>query len=146
MQWHQLDHMQTICISLQRDDHTNTPHSIFTGRMLFLTPSSVKALKATALKTYYRERWRKLLAKSIQYISGWREGLGLDTVDRRRVSLSLRPQMYTLSNFRRYGISTSHFSTGRKLPILHLLHSIVTTVTSNKYQLSLIDPRDKIVL
>jgi len=35
-QWHQLDIMQTISISLQ----TSTPHhSIFTGRMLFLTPN-----------------------------------------------------------------------------------------------------------
>jgi len=25
MHWHQLDHMQTICSSLQTDDHTNTP-------------------------------------------------------------------------------------------------------------------------
>ena len=24
MQWHQLDHMQTICTSLQKDNHTNT--------------------------------------------------------------------------------------------------------------------------
>jgi len=24
MQWHQLDHMQTVCISLQTDNHTNT--------------------------------------------------------------------------------------------------------------------------
>ena len=24
MQWHQLDHMQTICTSLQTDTHTNT--------------------------------------------------------------------------------------------------------------------------
>ena len=23
-QWHQLDHMQTVCTSLQRDNHTNT--------------------------------------------------------------------------------------------------------------------------
>ena len=23
-QWHQLDHMQTICASLQTDNHTNT--------------------------------------------------------------------------------------------------------------------------
>jgi len=36
MQWHQLDHMQTICTSLQPP----TPHhSIFTGRTLFLMPS-----------------------------------------------------------------------------------------------------------
>jgi len=40
-QWHQLDHMQTICTSLQTDNHTHQ-HLIsqfFTGRMLFLTPS-----------------------------------------------------------------------------------------------------------
>jgi len=39
MQWHQLDHRQTICTSLQTDDHTNTSSLIFTGRMLFLTPN-----------------------------------------------------------------------------------------------------------
>jgi len=38
-QWHQLDRMQTICTSLQTDNHTNTPSLIFTGRMLFLTPN-----------------------------------------------------------------------------------------------------------
>jgi len=25
MQWHQLDHIQTICTLLQRDNHTSTP-------------------------------------------------------------------------------------------------------------------------
>jgi len=35
-QWHQLDHMQIICTSLQTDDHANM--SIFTGRMPFLMP------------------------------------------------------------------------------------------------------------
>jgi len=28
-QWHQLDHMQTICTSLQTENHTNTPSLIF---------------------------------------------------------------------------------------------------------------------
>jgi len=37
-QWHQLDHMQTICTSFQADNHTNTL-SLITGRMLFLTPN-----------------------------------------------------------------------------------------------------------
>jgi len=37
-QWHQLDHMQTICTSLQTDNHTNTS-SLITGWMLFLTPN-----------------------------------------------------------------------------------------------------------
>ena len=36
-QWHQLDHMQTICTSLQTDNHTNVRHSIFAGGMLFVT-------------------------------------------------------------------------------------------------------------
>jgi len=39
MQWHQLDHMQTICTSLQTDNTPTPHHSIFTGRMLFLTPN-----------------------------------------------------------------------------------------------------------
>jgi len=38
-QWHQLDHMQTICTLLQTDNRTNTSSLVFTGRMLFLTPS-----------------------------------------------------------------------------------------------------------
>jgi len=37
---HQLDHMQTICTSLQTDNHTNTSSlNVFTGRMLFLPPN-----------------------------------------------------------------------------------------------------------
>jgi len=38
-QWHQLDHMQTICTSLQTDNHTSASSLIFTGRMLHLTPN-----------------------------------------------------------------------------------------------------------
>jgi len=38
MQWHQLDHMQTICTSLHTDNHTNTSLG-FSGWMLFLTPN-----------------------------------------------------------------------------------------------------------
>jgi len=41
MQWHQLDHdhMQTVCTSLQTDNHTNTSSLNFKRRMLFLTPN-----------------------------------------------------------------------------------------------------------
>jgi len=39
MQWHQLDHMQTICTTLQTDNHTNPSSLNFTGRILFLTPN-----------------------------------------------------------------------------------------------------------
>jgi len=45
-QWHQLGHIQ-VCTSLQTDNHASTHHSVFfTGRMLFLPPNRVKALKA----------------------------------------------------------------------------------------------------
>jgi len=37
-QWHQLGHMQ-VCISLQTDNHANTPLLFFTGRMPFLPPN-----------------------------------------------------------------------------------------------------------
>ena len=38
IQWHHLDHMQTICNSLQKITTTTPNHLIFTGQMLFLTP------------------------------------------------------------------------------------------------------------
>jgi len=38
-QWHQLSHMQ-VCTSLQTDNHaSNSPLSLFTGRMPFLPPN-----------------------------------------------------------------------------------------------------------
>jgi len=37
--WHQL---QTLCILLQTDIHTNTSSLIFTGLMLFLMPKALK--------------------------------------------------------------------------------------------------------
>jgi len=41
MRWHQLDHMQTICTSLQTDNHTNinTSSLNFYRPMLFLMPN-----------------------------------------------------------------------------------------------------------
>ena len=42
MQWHLLDHMQTICTSLQTDNHTNTSSlNFFTGQMLFFVQLTV---------------------------------------------------------------------------------------------------------
>jgi len=37
-QWHQLDHMQIICTSLQTDNHASTS-PVFTGWMPFLPPN-----------------------------------------------------------------------------------------------------------
>jgi len=39
-QWHQLDHMQIICTSLQTDNHASTSPFNFTGR----PTNSIKAL------------------------------------------------------------------------------------------------------
>jgi len=39
-QYHQLDHMQIICTTLQTDNHASTPSLNFlTSRMLFLMPN-----------------------------------------------------------------------------------------------------------
>jgi len=46
MQWHQLDHMQTICTSLQTDNHTNT--SLIAQVLQVGCSSSINALEASA--------------------------------------------------------------------------------------------------
>jgi len=45
MQWHQLDHMQTICTSLQTDNHTNTSslNSLQAGCFSWCPTNTVKA-------------------------------------------------------------------------------------------------------
>jgi len=43
-QWHQLDHMQTICTSLQTDNHTNT------SSVNFYRPDALPAAQPTASK------------------------------------------------------------------------------------------------
>jgi len=39
MQWHQLDHMQTVCTSLQTDNNINTSSLNFYGQEVFLMPN-----------------------------------------------------------------------------------------------------------
>jgi len=50
MQWHELDHMQTICTSLQTDNHTSTPPLRFlqAGCPSCRPTNSIKAQKAKA--------------------------------------------------------------------------------------------------
>jgi len=57
MQWHQLDHMQTICTSLQTDNHTNTSSLNFsTGRMLFMTANQqCQSTEGNSLNTWKLE-------------------------------------------------------------------------------------------
>ena len=61
-QWHELDHMQIICTSLQTDNMPAPHQSIFfTGRMFFLTlTNSVKA-HAGNQQTIKRKRKTKAI-------------------------------------------------------------------------------------
>jgi len=50
-QWHQPDHMQIICTSLQTDNHASTsPLSFFTGRLPFLPPNQQRQSTEGKLK------------------------------------------------------------------------------------------------
>jgi len=46
--WHQLGHMQTICTSLQTDNHASTPPVSFL--QVFYRPDALPATQLTALK------------------------------------------------------------------------------------------------
>jgi len=46
LQWHQLDHMQIICTSLQTDNHASTTQFLQVGCPSCHPSNSVKALKA----------------------------------------------------------------------------------------------------
>ena len=54
MQWHQLDHMQTICTSLQTDNHTNI------SLLNFYRPDALPDARPTASK-----HWRHTICTSI---------------------------------------------------------------------------------
>jgi len=56
-QWHQLDNIQVICISLQTDNHVSTLSlSFFTGQMLLLLPNQQRQItEGTTLVTVSRD-------------------------------------------------------------------------------------------
>ena len=65
--------MQTICVFLQTDNHTNTPSLIFAGRMLF---PMLKALNATIVhqsKIFYvdihvKQRSIKPVGRGVRWV------------------------------------------------------------------------------
>ena len=57
MQWHQLDHLQTVCTSLQTDNHTNT------SSLNFCRPNALSDAQPTVSK-----HWRQKTAKSRQFL------------------------------------------------------------------------------
>jgi len=67
MQWHQLDHMQTICTLLQTDNHTNTSSLSFlqVGCSSCHPTNSIKALKALKMQT--KENCFFFLPDSVYY-------------------------------------------------------------------------------
>jgi len=56
-QWHQLDHMQTICTSLQTDNHTNIiTHFYRSATLPGAQPTVSKALQAYFGKKHHQKR------------------------------------------------------------------------------------------
>jgi len=53
-QWHQLDHMQIICTSLQTDNHTST------SPLSFHRPDALPATQPTASKHWRHKHWRQV--------------------------------------------------------------------------------------
>jgi len=67
-QWHQLDHLQVICTSLQTDNHASTS-SFFTGQMLFLMSSQqCKSAEGSMLATCALCHWQ-MLSVCAQFMS-----------------------------------------------------------------------------
>jgi len=56
-QWHQLNHMQIICTSLQTDNHASTPPliNLQAGCPSCCPTNSVKALKVTPMEVYQKK-------------------------------------------------------------------------------------------
>ena len=70
-QWHQLDHMQIICTSLQTDNHDSTSSLSFylTGRMPFLLPNQqCLSTEVDALKNKLNARWKLLCPKELAVV------------------------------------------------------------------------------
>ena len=67
-QWHQLEHVQIICISLQTDNHASTSSlSFFTGRMLFLMPNQHCQSTKGISQNWFKNPPVLLLAYSCQH-------------------------------------------------------------------------------
>jgi len=66
MRWHQLDHMQTVCTSLQTDNHASTP------LLSFFCPSCCPANSIKALKAPTTTRYSGMIClKTIDNEGGW---------------------------------------------------------------------------
>ena len=64
MQWHQLDHMQTICISLQTDNNTNT------SSLNFYRPDALPDAQPTVSK-HWRHLQRTVTSPHLECYEPW---------------------------------------------------------------------------
>ena len=62
MQWHQLDHTQTICTSLQTDNHTNT--SSLNVQIVSKTFAKTNRIKTKIVHSPKKTRTRRKLQKA----------------------------------------------------------------------------------
>jgi len=73
-QWHQLDHMQTICISLQTDNYTITHYILQAGSSSWRPTNSVKSLKAIQSTEGKRHSNQLFLPEKIRYAAVFFDG------------------------------------------------------------------------
>jgi len=65
-QWHQLDHMQIICTSLQTGNHASTPP------LCFYRPDALPATQPTASKHWRQhQQWKMLLKCNASHLDLW---------------------------------------------------------------------------
>ena len=132
MQWHQLDHMQTICTSVQADNHTNTPSTQFlqAGCSSWRPTNSVKALKA-----HWRHwvNWRvnvnwawcdRILDDHFSYDSSWKPGRVSRGVAAGCAGLVVRRRSATTRRRPHYTTSTTHSQTDIVNVVTYLIRSV----------------------
>jgi len=106
-QWHQLDHMQTICTSLQTDNHANTSSLNFYTLMLFLTPNQ----QYQSTKGSQRHKTANEIMQQIQVETNW------------------SAIVYYCNDI---SVNTAHIKVKSSLIILiHRKNTICLTITSN---------------
>jgi len=148
MQWHhKLDHMQTICTSLQTDNHTNatlpTPHhSIFTGQMLFL---ALNQQCQTTEGDSYSGRKLVLVKGTLRLV---RPLASPDPYGHHWMSLKFTA-LGTILETTRFPVSKRDHANALCQPTaahLHYHSHTVQTFGASKHELSLINPHDGIML
>jgi len=114
MHWHQLDHMQTICTSLQTDNHTNTPS------LNFYRPDALRDAQPTVSK-----HWRhKVNAKQIATIMVATGRIAVSQIDLSYSPVCISVHFFLLMHG---SMGTRKFSIKRHLDRLNRFAGLVVT-------------------